>query len=65
MAGADVKFTTTVGTATNVITDNGDGTYTAAVDDLANPNISGLSSLRLMELARQGSTSKPNARRSS
>jgi hypothetical protein len=39
--GAEIEFTTTRGHALNLETDNGDGTYTTQLVDLANPNVSG------------------------
>jgi hypothetical protein len=41
VAGAKVVFGSTLGTPSGIVTDNGDGTYGAAVVDLTNPGLSG------------------------
>jgi len=41
VGGAEVTFGATLGQVSNVVVDNGDGTYTTVIGDLANPNNSG------------------------
>ncbi len=41
VAGAMVSFLATLGTASGIVADNGDGTYASTVVDLTNPNLSG------------------------
>ena len=42
VAGAEVTFFSSLGQVENLTVDNGDGTYTSAIRDLANPNLSGI-----------------------
>ncbi|MEC8024614.1 MAG: MopE-related protein, partial [Myxococcota bacterium] len=51
VAGAEVVFTTNRGYAINLESDNGDGTYTTQLVDLANPNVTGSISAAAYEVA--------------